>query len=83
MVINISLKSSNRHKFFSYKIIVSCKKNNKFLDIDKIGLYNIKNNVVILNKHKLYYWLSVGATLSDRVIKLLNQLNQIPRIIKH
>lgn len=57
-------------------IVVSTKK--KYKVIDKIGVYNIKNNYVLLNKNKLHYWISIGAILTNRLIYLLKKSNNLP-----
>jgi ribosomal protein S16 len=69
----IDLKTKNK-KLYS-KITVSIIKNNKYQQIDNIGIYNIKNNYILLNRNKLKYWLAIGAVLTKQVSKLLNKFN--------
>jgi ribosomal protein S16 len=75
MITKINLQSKNKR---NYKIIVSNLKNNKYKIIDKIGIYNINNNYIILNKDKLKYWISIGAILTDKLIYLLKKSNNLP-----
>lgn len=76
MITKINLKTNNNKIY--YKIIVSNIKNNKFQTIDNIGIYNTKENYLLLNKEKFKNWVSVGAILTKKLIKILKKLNKLP-----
>jgi ribosomal protein S16 len=76
MITKINLKTNNNKIY--YKIIVSNIKNNKYQIIDNIGIYNTKENYILLNKEKLRDWISVGAILTKKLIKILKKLNKLP-----
>lgn len=72
MVIKIHLQNKKTYS----KIIISSGKKNKI--IDKIGIYNIKDNYIILDKNKLKYWISIGAILTNKLINILKKSNNLP-----
>lgn len=74
MKINLITKNKNLY----YKIVVSIIQNNKYKIIDNIGIYNIKNKYILINKEKLNKWISIGAILTTNITKLLKKINKIP-----
>ncbi len=80
MSTRIRLARAGRKKLPFYKIVVAnstSPRDGKF--IEKVGTYNPllegdKKDRVVINKERVEYWLSNGATPSERVSLFLNQL---------
>jgi len=74
---NIKINVVRNKNSYSHICVFSLK-NNKYRNIDKIGIINKKYNYVLLNSERLYAWIAVGAQLSKRVEKILKWTNKIP-----
>lgn len=75
MNIKIHLKQNNTTN--SLQIIVSRRKNNRFSQIEKLGLYDKQNNHILMNIQRTKYWLQAGAKITNRIYILLEKMKQL------
>ena len=79
VVIRLSRAGTKKRPF--YHVVVTDKRNRRDSNyIENIGYFNpLARGLDIpshLNKERLDYWVSVGAQLSDRVTRLVKEMNK-------
>ena len=77
-MVKIRLQRGGVRKHPYYRVVVTdsrASRDGKF--IERIGSYNpmVKENRVTLDMERVKYWLSVGAQPTERIQKLLKDLN--------
>lgn len=74
MSLKIKLQKNQNRSVITYKLVViQSHKTPHSMSVDKIGIYNIHNKTLILDKFKYNKWLSSGVSPTDAVSKLLNK----------
>lgn len=72
-------KGPNSKKLQQCRIVVSnVKRPRDGLKIEDLGIYNKRTKLILLNRSRVGYWLSVGAVPTDAVKKLLGILGEFP-----
>jgi small subunit ribosomal protein S16 len=69
---------------FWWIVVQPSKKNPRGRYLERVGYWLPRKTVtvqraMILNKHRLQYWLGVGATCTNRVHRILEKFNYVPK----
>ena len=72
------------HRFW-WIVVQSGKKNPRGRYIEKIGYWlprktKTVQRAMILNKHRIQYWLGAGATCTNRVHRILERFDYVPKL---
>lgn len=80
MILKIRLKSPRRKTSQCCPIVVTyTRRPRDGCAIENIGLYSKHHKHIILNRNRLGYWLSIGATLTNTTHRLLSAAGELPR----
>ena len=74
MATKIRLLKVGRHKLNIFRIIVTdSRRNNSGKYIEKIGVFNPKDDEIVINKESIKKWISKGAIVSGAVKGVLRK----------
>ena len=84
MAVRIRLKRIGKKKRPYYRVVIAdsrCARNGR--TIEDVGSYDpfLDQSQLSFNQERITYWLSVGAKPSDRVQRLLAQLEVVPKVV--